>query len=634
MKKFFTILVVTMLVVSCYQEYEVPLPQKDREVLSAPTRLDRNLNNFFLNDSLMVLGPQLENPYAVENMQQARAQLMEEDPSLNIPEITISHIYARFAPANDDELYTLLQDTTVHFFDFPLDREVISGVYYHDPAIADSLPTYQYVSIPIERWAMNYANSDISHEILEYLCIPEDDEDFWGGGDDGNITPNPGIGTITPIIPGPWIPAPDPGEDGPIGPNNITLSQEDITDMLVDRAMYLTGNLDSDSDTSTQSVAGTNSSSSRWTPSGRITAYDDIANAQIPLEGVKVWAHRWFTIREGYTDANGYFTCDGTLKGKANYYIKWERAYWDIREGIFGQAYYNEPSKISGEWNLSITPTTPKSLAYSAIHRAAHRFFYRNDTLSKPSFMKETIAYRHKASDKGISGKYWLELGDDIFPDIRIFGFSKQTGNRYTTAEIFNTTCHELGHAAHWSHSTWNFIDAGITGDLNFIESWAECVGYILTTIEYEELGISDSLHKPWQTTINENTIYESIVSGYIPNWCNIQYWILPICENDFSCADDTYTSVFIDLVDNLNQKIYTHNKNTIDSGFVLPQEVINRLPTDTLCYPLRQIESIVFDSASLNGVKNRLTGLFNPMVDSNAQEKVDALIAFFEQYQ
>ena len=621
MKKIFTILVVTMLVVSCYQEYEVPLPQKDREVLSAPTRLDRYVNGLSFNDSLMVLGPQLENPYAVENMQQARAQLMEEDPSLNIPQITTSHIYARFAPANDDELYTLLQDTTVHFFDFPLDREVISGVYYHDPAIADSLPTYQYVSIPIERWAMNYANSDISHEILEYLCIPEDDEDFWGGIGDGTITPNPGIGTITPIIPeNPWIPAPDPGEDGPIGPNNITLSQEDIIDMLVDRAMYLTGNLDSDSDTSTQSVAGTNSSSSRWTPSGRITAYDDIANAQIPLEGVKVHARRWFTTYTGITNADGYFTCDGTFKKPANYCIKWERAYWDIREGWFSQAYYNGP-KLQSEWNLNITQNGNKSLRYATIHRAAHRFFYRNDTLTKPNGLgKVKIAYQHRAADvDNVEGRYWLEFGIGIFPDIQIFGFNQNTTIR--TENIFSNTSHELGHAAHWTNSTWNYADAGVTGDLNFIESWARCVEYVMTTIEYTQLGLVNSLHQPWYIPVDNN-----FIKKYLPNNINMQLWSMPENTNSHSAI---YTPVFIDLIDDFNQKDYTHSK---PNG--VTQAQIDKLPTDTLCYPLRQIESIVFDSASLNGVKNHLTRSFNPLVDSNAQEKVDALIAFFEQYQ
>lgn len=607
MKKFFTILVVTMLVVSCYQEYEVPLPQKDREVLSAPTRLDRYVNGFSFNDSLMVLGPQLENPYALENMQQARAQLMEEDPSLNIPEITISHIYARFAPANDDELYTLLQDTTVHFFDFPLDREVISGVYYHDPAIADSLPTYQYVSIPIERWAMNYANSDISHEILEYLCIPEDDENFWGGIGDGNITPNPGIGTITPIIPGPWIPAPDPGEDGPIGPNNITLSQEDITDMLVDRAMYLTGNLDSDSDTSTQSVAGTNSSSSRWTPSGRITAYDDIANAQIPLEGVKVWAHRWFTIREGYTDANGYFTCDGTLKGKANYYIKWERAYWDIREGDTGQAYYNEPSKISGEWNLSITSTTPKSLAYSAIHRALYRIYYKDSNgLRRPNLENSLkIAYKNEYNSSAFGENYnkW-QHNAGIAAKVKIYGFEDEN-SRLPVSKILSTTFHEVaGHIAHCC-----YCETYETLTIKYREAWAICAQYYFTRLEYEELGVIHNLN-----VFDFHDQDKWFVPDDFYNW---QVW------NKFDPAyNHDYPPIFIDILDSYDQSAN------------MPANVANRYPVDHIDFDrITAIEQAVYEASSFSQIKELFKVFCNPNFPLIHFEE-ECLNALFDYYE
>lgn len=620
MRKFFTILAVAMLAVSCHQEYDIPLPQKERDVLPAPTRLERN-PSLFLNDSLMVLGLQLENPYALDVMQEARAQLLEENPGMSIPAITApSHYYVRFAPANDDELYTLLQDTTVHFFDFPLDREVVSGVYYHDPAIADSLPTYQYASIPVEKWLRDYSDSAISHEILEDLFIPEDEEDFFGGGGDddgdGNWWDN---GNITPSIPeNPWIPS-LPG-DGEINPNTVTLSAEDIIDMLVDKAMYLTGNLDSDSDTSTQSVAGTNSSNGRWTPSGRITTYDNLAATQIPLEGVKVLARRWFTTYTGFTDANGYFTCDGSFKKPANYCIKWERAYWDIREGWFGQAYYNGP-KLQSEWNLNIGSEGGKSLRYATIHRAAHRFFYKNDTLAKPrGLSKVKIAYQHRAADEdGVEGRYWLEFGLGIFPDIQIFGFNDNTS--LNTQHIFTNTSHELGHAAHWTNSTINFADAGITGDLNFIESWARCVEYVMTTIEYKKLGVIDRLNEPWYIYTNGN-----LTKRYLPNGFNNQYWILPDSSDSIGAI---YTPIFIDLIDDFNQKDYGYN---LPNG--IQQWQIALYPNDTLCYPLTLIESLVFDSASLNGVRNKLTAKLNPLTDGNIQEKYDAIMSFFEQYQ
>lgn len=577
MKKFLLILTVAVSFIACHQEYDVPIPQKEREVLPAPTRIER-YPSLLLNDSLMVLGEQLENPYALDVMQEARVQLLAENPGMSIPAITSpSHYYVRFAPANDDELYTLLQDTTVHFFDFPLDREVISGVYYHDPAIADSLPTYQYASIPVNWWSEHYLNSNISREILEYLFIPEDEEEFFGGG---TVTP---IGPLYPLIPKDsvgFIPAPDPGEGGEIGPNTITLSPENIIDMLVDKALYLTGNLDSDSGTSTQSVAETNSSSSRWTPSGRITAYDDIVEAQIPLEGVKIWAHRWFTVRVGYTDANGDFTCNGTLRGKANYYIKWERAYWDIREDDYNQAYYNESEKKEGAWNLQISSSTPKSLAYSAIHRALHRIYYKdNEGLRRPNLdIKLKIAYKHN-SISNTSGENYNDWQHNIgiAPKVKIYGLDSNNVHLNRT-QILATACHEV--AGHVAHSC--YCESYSSLEQYYKEAWAICAQYYFTCREYEDLGV-----------ISRFNVYDPQGEGE-------DYWFNP---DDFynwqvwnkidSIYDADYPPIFIDLLDNCNQ--YE----------IMPNNVKSNYPNDKIYFNhIRPIEQIVYASTNFNQVK------------------------------
>ena len=572
----------------------MPIPQKEREVLPAPTRLDWELN---LNDSLMVLGPQLENPYTVATMQEARRQLMEEDPSLNIPEITTSHIYARFAPANDDELYTLLQDTTIHFYDFPLDRNILRGVFYHDPAIADSLPTYQYASIPIETWFRDYADSNISHEVLESLFIPEDDEDFFNGGSDDD---NPWWegGNITPIDPeNPFIPY-LPG-DGEIDPHAITPSSEDIIDMLVNRAMYLTGNLDSDGDASIQSVASTNSSSSAWTPSGTITAYDDIANAQIPLEGVKVRARRWFTTHEGITDANGNFTCDGTFKGEANYCIKWERAYWDIREGYIGQAYYNGP-KQSGEWNLNIDANAEKSLRYATIHRAAFRIYYGNiNQLMRPGHSrKEKISYFHrKCWTNPINGSYYTyQLGTGIVSDVRIFGKNKY-GWR-PMSQIFSTTCHELGHVIHCVYTPSRYHDARI----RYIEAWARCFQYYVTMLEYSDLELLSNLE---------------IVSDFkhsitIDNLYNFQVWHKCLGAPD-------YPPIFIDVIDNYNQA--AHNSHETCS-----------YPNDNVYFQnIKSFESMVLNSTTFDEVREKLILKSNSLGIGLNPTDINTLFDYYE---
>ena len=599
MKKFLLILTVAVSFIGCHQEYDVPIPQKEREVLPAPTRIER-YPSLLLNDSLMVLGEQLENPYALDVMQEARVQLLAENPGMSIPAITSpSHYYVRFAPANDDELYTLLQDTTVHFFDFPLDREVISGVYYHDPAIADSLPTYQYASIPVEQWVRDYAESNISREILEYLFIPEDEEEFFGGGGDddgdGNWWDN---GNITPIIPeNPWIPA-LPGDEE-INPNTITLSPENIIDMLVDKALYLTGNLDSDSDTSTQSVAGTNSSSSAWTPSGRITAYDDIAGGQIPLEGVKVHARRWFTTYTGITNADGYFTCDGTFKKPANYCIKWERAYLDIREGYVGQAYYNGP-KQSTEWNLDITSDSEKSLRYATIHRAAYRIYYGNiNGLMRPGHTrKEKISYFHRECwTNNINGSYYsYQLGAGIVSDVRIFG--KNSNGWSPMSQIFSTTCHELGHVIHCVYTPSRYHNA----ETRYLEAWARCFQYYITQLEYQDLGV---LH-------NLNIVSEGKNNITPDHDYNFQLWNKAYHNHD-------YPVIFVDVIDNYNQS----------NSLINPE---HPYPNDNVHYNgIKSLESIVLNSTTFDEVREKLILKSNSLTHGLNANDINTLFDYYE---
>lgn len=586
--KFLLLLMAVISAVSCYQEHDFAIQQMPGDVLSTHTRL---IPSIVFNDSLMVLGPQLQNPYALAVMQQARLELLQENPNLNIPELTTSHIYARFAPANDGELYALLQDTTVHFYDFPLDREIWSGVYYHDPTIVDSLPTYQYVSIPIDKWVSDYENSEISHEVIENLFIPEDAEDFWGnGGFDW------GGGDITPIDPDvPWIPAPDPGTIGPLNPNS-TSSIDNVIDMLVDRAMFLTGNSDNNGGAVVQSVSETNSSSV-WTPSGCITAYDDIVGGPVPLEGVKVLARRWFTTYTGLTDEDGNFTCDGTFKKPANYCIKWERAYWDIRSGDVGQAYYNGP-KQTGDWDLYINENHGRSLRFATIHRALFRVYYGNNSnLIRPGHVrKEKVSYFHRKSWPGqYNGLYYsYQLGAGIVSDVRIFGKNDVDGWR-PMSKIFSTTCHELGHVTHCVYCPSRYRAAGI----RYVEAWARCFQYHLTILEYEDLDVISELNVK---TLNNSSITPD-------NAYNFQRW-------NKEEGDPDYPVIFVDVIDVYNQSNYLGSK----------------YPNDNVCLrEIKYLEEIVLDSSSFDEVREKFLYISNLLVLGLSSDDINTLFDYYE---
>lgn len=454
------------------------------------TRLDRHPFDFYkFSDSTIVLGAKLDNPYSVANLQIARDSLIAEGatPS-SLPAINVTHYYARFKPADDDALAELIdRDTSIIYYEFPLDYEIKEfGISYHDPAIADTLPTYQYASVPILKWQNLQNIPNVECTLLEPLCILDEDKD------------GSHLGDITPLDPKPLEPDPidtlfkpiiTPGDDiiHSIGDNlsdisddtnnstNNSAYDESAISALMSKSFELTGNGDYEEASMTRA-------SSKWRPAGRIRAYDNIKKNYIPLEGVKVRARRWFTTHSGITNKSGYYTCNGKFSNPANYSIAWETPKYNIRDGNVVQAYYNGPKK-KGDWNLDINDG--KSVRYATIHRAAYRMFFGNiGALSRPIINRKiNLAYLHKKGN-GINGDYNRLWGLGLWSDIRIYG--KDNDGWRELSEIFSTTCHELGHAAHHTNSSKNYRNS----TTQHLESWARFVQHYLTKLEYTSLGV------------------------------------------------------------------------------------------------------------------------------------------------
>lgn len=596
MKKFFYTLFVAVFVAtifSCTKEEILLVKQLDDtpQTRSGIFGDVSPIGNFFFNDSLTILGPQLENPYEVENMRMAYAELADSLPDLQLPVVVTSHHYVRFLPQNDEELYALHSaHPSVVFYDYPLDREIVTGgAYYHDPSIADTLPTYQYASIKASIWENMQDSIDIDYEILADLFIPEETITF---------TPRPGIG------------------DGPIFTDGINSYESDnevteqAVDLLVKKAMQLTGNYEEPS-VIDNGMAQINSSDDSWTPSGRITAYDHVLEDNVPIVGITVRARRWFTTYKGVTDANGYFTCNGTFKNPANYSFKWESDRWDIRDGAVVQASYNHGKKLSGAWNLIIHNNDYKSLRFATIHRAAHRvYFGENDNLYCPLKPKMKLCYYHRNAANGAVGRF--RRGGNI----GIFGVKSGENNELiycTTDEIFNTTCHELGHAAHYYYNTLQYTQAS---DL-YVDSWASCVASHLTQLEYEYWNVWENLNQNW-------------VVGGVPRSLPPKY-----CLQQWNVRKNHYTPIFIDILDDFNQKLFfitwlqyyeTNEGSTIDN-----------YPNDAVCLDnisIAYLQNVVFNNHTLNVVKNILLSTENPNSADSQYHQINELFNFYETYE
>lgn len=438
------------------------------------------------NDGMIVLGNIQNDPYKFENMLQARNQLANERVGLITPTITATHKYMRIKPRNENDLDALKADTNLVLWDYPLHYEIVSlGSYYHDPSIADTLPTWQYFVVP------NDYQLPVIHvraELIYNLYFPEEN------------------------------------------------SSDTFYDELEERAYQITGNI----------LEGENMKADWWTPTAVIKAYDDIVGGYIPLQGVEVTARRFTKFKTGITDANGYCAVDGSFKNSVNYSIKWERGYWDIRNGVIGQAYYNGPYQKS-QWVLNIA-RGGKSLMFATIHRAAHKFYYGSTLgVKRPilSVGKTKIAYldRDASWGTGCCWGTWDLTG--IVPNIFIAYPHEST----RTEDVFSTTIHELGHQSHLITLGQSlYVDL----DKEIHESWAAAIEWSLTNHHYnEELGRQYSHYA-----------YQDWYPGNLPS-------------GKTSC----YTPIFIDLIDTYNQfiddvrtpndRVYKYNISTIQNTII-----------------------------------------------------------------
>jgi hypothetical protein len=292
-------------------------------------------------------------------------------------------------------------------------------------------------------------------------------------------------------------------------------------DDLIHESARLTGNLDSTYNPAFQTKGLLNS---RWIPKGRIRAWDDVLDQYIPLNHVNVHA-RWFThIETGLTDEEGYFRLKG-FRNKVNYSIKWENTLFTIRNGLLLQAWYNGP-RMKGDWNLDIRDG--RSVMYATIHRAAYKHFYGDNLgIFRPALLfgaRTKISYR---DDNG-TGNFLRWSTNSISPNIQIWG--KSDGKYRKTNDVFGTTAHELGHQSHQQ-----YIGAARYRQTSRIirESWAEAVEWAFTNDEYHKLGNKFNHRKA--ASLNHHHSKHS-------SWPHV--------------SDRDYSPIFIDLVDNINQRL------------------------------------------------------------------------------
>lgn len=470
----FGLVIVTGLILSSCDKEEL------QPEIQEPTQNETLDEDFNQKDGMVVLGEKINDPFAIHNMQKANSNLKSGGTDIPEENIEPNKVYLRFLPKNEDEWQILKADSNIVLYDYPLDYEIeVYGTYYHDPEIPDSSITWQYTVIPVD-----YQIPNVEHEILYEVYIPPMD-------------------SISEEL-------------------ELKSSKTNYYEDLLIESFKITGNYKEEEST----LKSTNGlfKPKRWHPAGTIEVYDHVVNRLIPLQGAEVHA-RWSThIETRITDANGYFRMGGFIF-KVNYAIKWERGYYDIRNGGVLQAWYNGPKK-KGDWNLDIW--SGESIMYATMHRAAHKHFYGDNLgIRRPILIdgsKTKIIYK----DGEGTGVFWGDWSSGgILPDIKIWG--KENGNYKQTNIIFATTAHELGHQSHSQYM--GNIQFWQTSKVIY-ESWATCVEWAFTNDEYHRLG----------------NVYNVTAARHYNHETGRQLWRK-------SNSNWEYSPIFIDLIDDFNQR-------------------------------------------------------------------------------
>ena len=445
------------------------------------------------------LGEQLENPYSIENMTLALDSLRKvlnginpNGRSLSLAEqieLEPTDLYIRFLPKDTTQYDGMLKDTTMIYYDHPLDYEIEQqGDVYIDTTAIDGQIGWQYTVVKPD-----FIFSDtIEYEILSELFIPENHPDYVEEDGDEEIT------------------------NGRVSNMSQLLSQLETT------SLYLSDNLSEEEKQQIeerQSNGRTNWFWNRWfppkwTPKGYIHI-QDTELGRTPMKGVKVVARRWFTSRTGYTNSRGYFQT-GRFRRPVNYKILWERYQFSIREEgwwfFTRQAWVNGP-KRKGDWNLYIPKNTQRWF-HATIFQAAYHYYYGYiKGLRRPpknSWWKPQmkISARNKSNGSKHGNHAAIRRVFGIFSRIKIWN------NQSSSDDLYATTIHELAHASHWGMGAHDFNAA----DTKVKESWARGVQWELTRMRYRNyLGRerSTSNYTLVVADMIDNTLSDNTNFGY-----------------------------------------------------------------------------------------------------------------------
>ena len=429
----------------------------------------------------IILGQRRQNPYEIQNMINAYDSLHAYIQNFIVGDIEpyFNAIYYRVLPRDSTDLAILSADSSVIYFDYPLDYDIVHwGSYYHDPSLGNSEYTWLYAVVPAD-----HSLPDVLFlEILEKCYIP-----------------------IEPIDTNHYDSIPDWRNGFAMLEymayrisGNIDMYDPNVVE-IYDEILANTANRNIDNN-SFQQLEG-NSRSAFWDfitgvhPEGTFSVRNTYAGNE-GIKNAKVYIHNFVKSYCGPLDANGHYYSTTRFRTHCWYHIRFEN--------------HHTLSKIYGGWTFLLGPVhrnvgwhkrsghscllTHSDVAwrYATVNNAIETYYtycnrynilfpfnmrvwvtgmFGNDWAgSTPLFHKRHVPLQSAAFFGSlllsptisalISLIYFLEI-----PDMALFLTQGDLSEQ--TLSVYGTIFHEFSHASHyekvgsnyWSHYVLHIIE-------------------------------------------------------------------------------------------------------------------------------------------------------------------------------
>lgn len=434
---------------------------------------------------MIVLGDRLENPYTTENVREAFDELYPMSKARD--EITTTNLYVRFLPADESE-YMALAGTGIELLDHPVDYSIIrEGDYYHDPSIPEGNYTWQYAVVPFD-----FEFPDIRYEIIDECFLADNSE--------------------------------------------ATRSFTEIDWDAVERKSYeMTGNENMLADFPDTRAAKTN-------PSGRISIIDKAANGGKPfgVAGVRVMCNTFVKFSSTYTDRDGYYTIP--KKFSAN--VRYRLVFKNEKNFAIGFNLILVPASVStlGKGSpdgVSITineDSDRKLFCRSAVNNAAYEYMTRCseedlDIKLPPGDLRiwlfnglsasSSIMIHHGVIvERDYLNKYldmFASLVKFFAPDITI-----GTKDQDDYMSLYDSVCHELAHASHYSQAGKEYWEKYI---FFILKSFVTSGGMTYGSGDEENAGLCE-VGEMWAYYL-ESLMHKDRYGGTMPSF-GTSFWFYP----------------------------------------------------------------------------------------------------------